>query len=257
MGIQKQYDFYRAQGLTHEGALGMLGNGAEESNNISYRKQGDFSAGYSVSNAYTAQIDNGTISRAQFCNGTTGYGLYQWTYQPRQEWLYDASKREGCSIGDEDFQLRFSVWELRNHFRGVWDMLTTSHNTYECVKKVCEVYENPAIWNTGARYQAALAIEKQLKAKPDPTPTPKPTPTPEPAKETYWPPRMICRGMSGTDVELAQVLLKIRGYAINYISGKFDELLVEQITKFQSANGLDADGIIGPLTWAKLLQYGG
>lgn len=254
MSLQKQYDYYRSQGMTHAGALGMLGNGSEESNNISYRKQGDFSSGYAISRTYTAQVDNGTISRSAFCNGVTGYGLYQWTYPPRQQWLYDAAKRDGCSIGDENFQLRFSVWELKNHFAGVWSLLTTSNDIYTCVRKVCEVYENPAIWNTDARYQAALRIEKELSQKSDPTPEPPPTPTP--AVEVYWPPRMVDKSMNGPDVFVLQSILTARGYSILTINGIFDDSTEKAVRKFQAEKGLVADGVVGPMTWRALLAYG-
>lgn len=250
MSKQKIYSFYVNSGMTHEGALACMGNGDCESNLVSYRKQGDFSDGYRISREYTAAIDNGSISRAQFCNGLTGYGLYQWTYQPRQEWLYDAAKREGCSIGDLDFQLRFSLWELKNHFPGVWMTLTTSHDLYACTDIVCRIYENPAVKNTGDRFNAAKRIEQELQEKPAPAPVP------VPSQETYWPPRMVDKGMSGPDVACLQAILKARGYEINYISGKFDDLLEKEAKRFQSANGLAADGVFGPLSWAALVRMG-
>ena len=70
----------------------------------------------------------------------------------------------------------------------------------------------------------------------------------------FWPPRMIDRNMSGPDVEVLQAILKARGYAINYISGKFDDLLTEKVKQFQSDNHLISDGVCGPKTWAAIVK---
>lgn len=249
MSTQTMYNAYRAAGLTHEGTLSMLGNGDCESNNVSFRKQGDFSEGFAKSAAYTRAIDTGAISRDAFADGLTGYGRYQWTYKPRQQSLFDAARREGCSIGDEDFQTRFSIREMQTDFPGVWQIVTTSHSLSECVNIVCRVYENPAVKNYTERYKAAKRIEAELAAG-------QAQEIPAVHAEVYWPPRMIDRNMSGPDVEVWQTILKARGYGINYVSGKFDELLEAETKRFQSDNGLTADGVVGPMTWRRGLAYG-
>ena len=71
--------------------------------------------------------------------------------------------------------------------------------------------------------------------------------------EAYWPPRMICEGMSGDDVAVAQAILKARGGDV-VITGDFDRRFKNRVMEWQSFNGLAADGIIGAATWAALLR---
>lgn len=54
-------------------------------------------------------------------------------------------------------------------------------------------------------------------------------------------------GNSGGMVTLLQHILHIPS------SGMFDGYTKERVEKFQAANGLDKDGIVGPVTWSKLM----
>lgn len=58
---------------------------------------------------------------------------------------------------------------------------------------------------------------------------------------------------SGTDVEQLQRLLCDRGYPVN-VSGVFDMETDAAVRKFQQAERLDADGIVGKRTWELLLD---
>lgn len=246
MGNQSIYNYYRGVGMTHAGALAMLGNGHCESNNLPYRVQGDFSANLDVSKAYTKRVDNGEIGRNEFVYagpGGGGYGIYQWTYSPRKDGLYSYAKQTNRSIGDERMQLEYSVKELKQDFPALWKFLRSTDDLHSAVSNVCYMYENPAIKNVEDRYRAALAIEKTLSSY-----------TPEPAIEKYWPPRTVDKNMSGNDVAVLQAVLKARGYNVNYIDGKFGDATDTALRAFQNDAGLTADGVCGPLTWAKLLE---
>lgn len=66
-------------------------------------------------------------------------------------------------------------------------------------------------------------------------------------------------GSSGEEVKIAQYLLKAIGAFYDTIlpieiTGYFDENMSDVVKSFQSQFGLDADGIIGPKTWDKLIE---
>ena len=63
----------------------------------------------------------------------------------------------------------------------------------------------------------------------------------------------IRNGDKGSQVKLAQACLSCLGYSVS-IDGIFGNELEKKIREFQKADGLDADGVIGEKTWAKLLE---
>lgn len=64
----------------------------------------------------------------------------------------------------------------------------------------------------------------------------------------------IRRGCTGAAVKAAQaILVHCYGYNTGGIDGEFGSKTYNAVVTFQRANGLTADGVIGPATWAKLL----
>jgi hypothetical protein len=59
--------------------------------------------------------------------------------------------------------------------------------------------------------------------------------------------------MSGADVAAAQAALLDKGYNPGGVDGVFGPNTEAAVKAFQSANGLEADGIVGPKTWAALV----
>ena len=236
---QQIYDALRKAGISHAGAIGIMGNLQAESGCESCRLQGDYELGRSKSKAYAERVDSGEMSKHIFSRDACGWGLAQWTWYTRKENLYDLAKAEHKSIADLDLQLAFMVKELKEYFPQLFAFLKVTTSVFNATKRVCEEYEQPAVNNVQARYAMAQAIESELNAAPT---------------ADFWPPRMIDKSMKGPDVEVLQAILKARGYAVNYISGTFDALLEAQVKKFQAGNGLTADGVCGPLTWAKALE---
>lgn len=59
------------------------------------------------------------------------------------------------------------------------------------------------------------------------------------------------RGDKGWVVTEIQRLLTLKGYPTT-VDGVFGPATETSVKSFQSANGLTSDGIVGPLTWAKL-----
>ena len=75
----------------------------------------------------------------------------------------------------------------------------------------------------------------------------------------FWPPRTICNGMCGDDTMVLQAVLKARGFKVNYVDGAFGAYLEDIVKDFQKSVFPDEpsewDGIVGPKTWGKLLQF--
>ena len=118
---------------------------------------------------------------------------------------------------------------------------------YKMVELVCKQYERPAYNNIQDRANAAVRIREELKG-------PAPEPVEDEKVERYWPPRMICEGMNGPDVAVLQALLKERGYTLSGTAGVFGTSTDKAVRNFQTERGLAVDGIVGPKTWAVLLQ---
>lgn len=91
-------------------------------------------------------------------------------------------------------------------------------------------------------------------AKPTATTT-KPTTT---TTKTTTPPRVVDKpsdnvrlGDSGKGVEQIQTALTAHGFKV-VVDGKFGPATDQAVRAFQKKNGLKQDGIVGPITWAKL-----
>lgn len=273
---QTIYTILRNSGLTMAGALGMMGNWDCESNLEPGRLQGDFSSMRVTSRNYVQRATNGVMSREEFCR-PIGFGLAQWTLGYRKGKLWDYWKKSGMALDSEIMQTYFALQELttEGEYTGLLKMLKTSDNLLACTEAVCKTYERPAFNNVEARYSSAVRLQQSLSelkltgkefseympATGESTQT-KPAQQTQPAAETpaimptheYWPPRVICEGMKGPDVEVLCALLKAQGYGVNYITPEFTSFLAERVKAFQTANGLKPDGIVGPLTWTVLLK---
>ena len=66
-------------------------------------------------------------------------------------------------------------------------------------------------------------------------------------------PPMVSYGSRGDAVRKLQELLNALGYDCGSVDGIFGSKTKAAVLAFQKANGLGADGIVGPLTWGKLV----
>jgi peptidoglycan hydrolase-like protein with peptidoglycan-binding domain len=146
--------------------------------------------------------------------------------------------------------------ELGSEYPGLLSYLKTAEAIWDCTDRICREYERPAANNVQARYEAALRIRKELDlsgtavVEENATTEEKPE---EPKLET-WPPRVIDEHCSGwAEVWLLQSLLKCRGYNV-LVDGIFGDALVNKVKQFQREHQLDADGAVGPMSWAKLME---
>ena len=162
---RKAYKAYTAFGLTPEGACGLMGNQFSESmgflaNKLEllcmkrYREKGKIYTDIS----YTQAVDSGKISRAEFLSPVGkhyGYGLAQWTTSKRKAGLYDRAKKQGVSIADEDLQIEYVLWELKNRFPKVLQKLKTTKSVQEASDYVLQYYEQPNGWQSMKKTRAS------------------------------------------------------------------------------------------------------
>lgn len=148
MSKQTIWNQLKARGFSDVAAAAIMGNLEAESNCISNRVQGDFTKGYQRSAQYTAQVDAGNLDRHEFIYdgpGGGGYGLCQWTYQPRKAGLYDLAKKTGTSIGDEAMQIEWLCQELQQpEYKTVLATLMASPSIRECSDVIVKIFERPA-----------------------------------------------------------------------------------------------------------------
>lgn len=234
-------------GMTPSGAAGCTANILAESAGRSDNLQDCYNNSFGVSDAeYVRQVDAGVRSFID----SAGFGYCQWTSNDRKRNLFDYLKGKGKSIADSDGQFQFMAREMRSGYPYVWSILTSTDDPYKAGYEMCKRYEIPA--NTEAQSQYRGNQAKQIYQRCSGTaPATEPT---QPAKETYWPPRMLCKGMNGADVTVLQALLVAHGYGVTAVNGVFGDSTDKAVRQFQAANALDADGIAGPLTWSALTR---
>ena len=150
MSAQTVYDDLRKAGMTHEGACAMLGNMECESSlkaNIAQRGMTKLTDAQ-----YTRLFD----SNPERCtNDMVGYGLCQWTHPVRKANLRQFARNWGVSVGSEDMQTAFAVYELQTEYKALWYYLCETSDLYKATERICKEYECPAVNNVDARYSAA------------------------------------------------------------------------------------------------------
>ena len=280
------YNQLLAAGVSRAGALGLMGNWKAESGLEPCRLQNDFSANRIYSHAYTADVTAGRITRTQFARDQKGYGLAQWTYfnfstgQGRKLELYDFWKKSGKALDDVSMQVAFALHELTTEaqYAGLWQILRTTDDIWTATDKVCRLYEQPYYCNVDTRFRYAKEIEAEIAAEENAAPTQNTgdgflSSTQDKKNDSqvsedtapnfslniehlplYYPYRMIDKSMSGTDVAVVQAILTARGYYTGPLDGLFGEALDAAVRKFQSDHTLDPDGVVGPLSWRKILS---
>ena len=67
--------------------------------------------------------------------------------------------------------------------------------------------------------------------------------------------RVLSIKMSGDDVRFIQTLLKKHGFLKDRVDGYFGQNTLVAVSNFQRSTSTKADGVVGPITWNKLLNY--
>ena len=247
----------RQAGCTLAGAAGIIANIEAESAFKPHNLQDTHNTLLGVSDEdYTAQVDAG----ARNFIDDAGYGLAQWTAGSRKEKMLRYHRAKCKSIGDFQTQVDFLLQEIREYKRA-WDVCTQSNDAYQCGHEVCMYYEIPANKASKAKqrgqravvwYRFLLSSMNNESTVPQAAQEGSETDAANTGKITL---RTIDENIDGwPEVWLLQALLKVRGYPV-LINGLFTADLVGKVKVFQASAGLKADGIVGPLTWAKLLSF--
>lgn len=154
MGKENIYKTLRDGGLTHAGAIAMMGNIMAESSMKSTIVQRGMQ---NLSDAdYTAMADAGGADWLK----PTGYGLCQWTLAGRKHRLREFARAQGVSVGDETVQCRFALKELQEDFSKLFDYLTSERcEVNEACDWICREFENPAVKNYSVRRAFAAEFD--------------------------------------------------------------------------------------------------
>lgn len=236
-------------GMTPIAACAMGGNMMCESRMLSDIVQGDLSCS-AKSKQYTADVDAG---RRTLADGSTGYGLCQWTLKSRQKKLYDFAKARGVSVGDETMQVNFCLAELRGEYPALWEYLTTAQDLYGAAARICKEYERPAVNNIRDRTAYANALYMQygdiLTGKDTAQPPDALSPEAEAdTAETAAPTLPTVRDTDHTpEAEYLAALLESIGYDVLW------DGLRACLIDYQSKAGLTVDGVCGAQTWRRLM----
>ena len=244
------YNRLRHHGITQAGALGILGNFDCESNCEPFRLQGDFSPYRTASKAYVQGVTSGSISRDTFSRDAKGFGIYQLTYWTRKQGYYDFWKASGKALDSAELQVDYAVKEMQSDYPQLFAFLKQTTDVFTAVSRVCREFERPAVNNIDARFAAAKRIQYEINLDgggEDPDPQPDPQPTVDHSLQL----RTVDRNCEGfNEILLLKGLLLCRNFDFEKIS----EDLWAVVKQFQAENGLTADGIVGPKTWASLLE---
>lgn len=240
------YNRLRHHGITQAGALGILGNFDCESNCEPFRLQGDFSPYRTASKAYVQGVTSGSISRDTFSRDAKGFGIYQLTYWTRKQGYYDFWKASGKALDSAELQVDYAVREMQSDYPQLFAFLKQTTDVFTAVSRVCREFERPAVNNIDARFAAAKRIQHEINLDGGGE-----DPDPQPTVDHSLQLRTVDRNCEGfNEILLLKGLLLCRNFDFEKIS----EDLWAVVKQFQAENGLMADGIVGPKTWASLLE---
>lgn len=151
-------------GLTKEGICALMAQIKRESGFNPYNLENSYNQKFGLTDEqYTAMVDSGEYQN--FVYDGAGYGLPQTTFWQRKDWLLKFAKNYGSSIGDYKMQTDYILWELYNHYRSIWDQLTTSHDLYALTWLLLDKWENPAEKTNNMRIRYGYAQEYYAVAK--------------------------------------------------------------------------------------------
>lgn len=155
MGKQNIYNKLISEIGNLYGVCGLMGNLQAESDFNPENMQNSCEAKLEMNDeSYTSAVDNGTY--ADFTTDRIGYGLAQWTSSGRKTGLLEYAKRSGVSIGNEDMQIAYLIYELNTVYKNVMNTLKLATSVKEASDCVITKFERP-------KNQSKSALEKRQK----------------------------------------------------------------------------------------------
>lgn len=146
------YNACRAAGMTHAGAIGLLGNLQGEASDFDPMSVEGMSNPNSflrrmglTEEEYTRRANAGepTFNGKYFIKDSTGYGIAQWTWWARKKNLLDFAKSRGVSVGDLDTQIAFMLKEMQTQYTPTWKVVSTTSSIAKAVEICVTNYEKP------------------------------------------------------------------------------------------------------------------
>ena len=115
-------------GFNDIGAAGVMGNMMKESN------------------LYSDIVQGGSHAPEITCDGSTGYGLCQWTYITRQQALAQYAQQNGVSSSDPGLQISFIAHEAQTvpEFNGLIQACNSASSPSDAAMAFHEIYEGSA-----------------------------------------------------------------------------------------------------------------
>lgn len=238
-----------AAGMTPVGACAMGGNIQAESGFRSENVQDDLTPLSDMD--YTKRVN---LNLQDFARDGIGYGLCQWTYPTRKANLKQFAISKGVSIDDENMQVEFAIYELKNDYPKIWDYLTKTQDITAATDLICREYERPAVNNTYIRADYANRLYMKYG---------------EELNRIFHNPQSYNSNNSSLVQAIANrnggIMPTIKRYddsaEVNYLANKLSDLgyqvlwdgLWACLVDYQNKMNLDVDGICGEKTWEKLL----
>lgn len=160
------------------GVAGLMGNMQAESGLKTNNLQNSFEKKLGFTDeTYTAAVDSGAYTRAQFISDGAGMGLCQWTSSGRKAGLYDMKSKRGCSIADLSLQLDWLWTELTGPYKNVLNRLKSAKTVYEASTIVLTQFEKPLDQSEAVKQKRASYSQyfyDKYSGRPGPSPAPLP-----------------------------------------------------------------------------------
>ena len=120
---------------------------------------------------YVAKADSGEID---FAHDGHAFGLVQWCYYARKGGLLSYAKSRGKSVGDLHMQLDYTIKELTESYKSVWNAIVNATSIRSASDTIMLKYEKPAGTGEAQRQKRANYGQTYYDkyARPSPAPTP-------------------------------------------------------------------------------------
>lgn len=227
MTEKELWDYFKSKGMNDYGVAGLLGNLYAESGLRANNLQNSFEKKLNITDEeYTRLVDGGNYP--DFITDKAGYGLAQWTYHSRKQYLLKKSQEMGTSIGDARMQCEYLMWELETSYPSVFRTLKYAKSVREASDVVLMNFERPAdqsekVQVKRATYGQGYYDKYAGKAAAEPK-------VEQPTKTTDELAAEVIKGLWGNGEECKQ-RLTAAGYDYKTVQNRVNELCKKPETK--------------------------
>ncbi len=166
-----------------------------------------------------------------------GRGIAQWSVNERWATLLNYASARGRDPWSLSLQLDFIWYELTGTEANAMRQLRAATTLDAATLAFSRYYERCGTCHNDTRIAYARQVYNAYAGVPTPTETSFPT---------------LRQGSTGTAVTTLQYALRAKGHSIA-VDGAFGSGTLNAVKAFQRSAGLTIDGVVGPLTWNKVL----